>query len=272
MATKENKRLGLSEAELSASPYAGYWHPELAPLRKDVVQALARGARACELLGPIEDAPSLLVNGYLPIETGYTLTRGGGARLACLTPMPGVAPAMWDWWFGWHGSESARYKLWHPKAHVSADWADGQGFTGGYVGRTSRVTEYFGEATANLAIRFVPPSEFGLDEEQLAARGELAICARAGPDGAPVQAGALIHHIRPVPGGCEMRSRFWIYGENLRVVGLPGPISQLAAKAARLFAPADARQAELLLVHCAEEMAHLSAFLPELYAEFGDVR
>ena len=41
--------------------------------------------------------------------------------------MPGVTPQMWEWWFGWHGSDSRRYKLWHPRAHVSAHWADGGG-------------------------------------------------------------------------------------------------------------------------------------------------
>lgn len=271
METKEHIRLGLAEGELRSSAYARYWLPKLAPLSEEAIQALSRGARACGLLGSLELAQSLLVDGYLPVETGYTLTNGG-ARVFCLTKMPRVTPAMCDWWFGWHGSEAARYKLWHPKAHLNAVWADGRGYTGKYVGRASRVTEYLGETIANLAIRFVPPSEFGLDERLLAERGETAICARVGPDGVSIEAGALIHHVRPVPGGSEMRSRFWIYGENLRLPSLPGPISRVAARALGLFARADARQAELLLVHCAEEMAHLAAFLPELHAEFGGAR
>jgi hypothetical protein len=27
-----------------------------------------------------------------------------------------------DWWFGWHSDEPQRYKLWHPRAHVHAQW------------------------------------------------------------------------------------------------------------------------------------------------------
>jgi hypothetical protein len=46
------------------------------------------------------------------------------APLFVLTQMPKVTPAMWDWWFAWHGSEAQRYKLWHPRAHISSKWAD----------------------------------------------------------------------------------------------------------------------------------------------------
>jgi hypothetical protein len=38
---------------------------------------------------------------------------------------PGVTPAMWSWWFGWHGCDTRRYKLWHSPAHLFAAWKDG---------------------------------------------------------------------------------------------------------------------------------------------------
>ena len=76
----------------------------------------------------------------------------------------------------------------------------------------------------------------------------------------------------PVPGGCEMRSRFWIAGRHLSLPWLPGKAGQLAARAlGRLAAPGKA-DAEALLIHCAEEMNHLAARLPALYAEFGPGR
>jgi hypothetical protein len=89
--------------------------------------------------------------------------------------MPGVTPAMWAWWFGWHGSDARRYKLWHPRAHASAQWSDGGG-DGRYVGRTSVVREYLGSAYTKAAIQFVEPPVLGLEPNG----GEVAVCARLG--------------------------------------------------------------------------------------------
>ena len=36
--------------------------------------------------------------------------------------MPRVHPEMWDWWFAWHSVESDRYRLWHPEAHLHAEF------------------------------------------------------------------------------------------------------------------------------------------------------
>ena len=66
----------------------------------------------------------MLQAGYADVECGYTLEADGSARLAILTPMPQVTPLMWHWWFGWHGDQDNKYKLWHPPAHVSTVWAD----------------------------------------------------------------------------------------------------------------------------------------------------
>lgn len=258
--------LGYDAEDRRGSPYARWYRPHIAPLAAPVRDALLIGARSPELFGRPEAAARLLDDGYQPVETGYTLTRDGGAAVFCLTPMPGVTPADWSWWFAWHGHESARYKLWHPQAHLSAVWADGGGFTGGYVGRTSRVVEYLGERKVALAIRFVPPAEFGLDETVLARRGEVAICARAGLDGAGLDTGAMIHHLRPTADGCEMRSRFWLAGDQVRPRGAAS--GNLLTRLAARFARPDARQASALLVHCAEEMGHLAGFLPDLRAAF----
>ncbi|MBO9711521.1 hypothetical protein [Sphingomonas sp.] len=248
-------------------PYARYWRPELAPLPEEVIEALARGARPAELFAGPEDAAAML-EGEAPVETGWSWTRAGGARVFCRTRMPRVTPAMWDWWFGWHGSEAERYRLWHPQAHVSAAWADGEGETGDYVGRTSLVTEYLGASPVRVAIRFVAPAEFGVDERRLAALGQAMVCARVGLQGSPVESGAMIHQLRPIPGGCEMRSRFWLFGEQLRLGRWQGPMGRLLAR----LVPVRPAQAEALLVHCAEEMNHLATFLPELHAEFGGAR
>jgi len=54
------------------------------------------------------------------LQDGVVRNRDGILVVACLTEMPNVTPAMWDWWFGWHLPSSERYRLWHPKAHVKA--------------------------------------------------------------------------------------------------------------------------------------------------------
>jgi hypothetical protein len=84
-----------------------------------------------------------------------------------------------------------------------------------------------------------------------------AICALTAPVGLPVTAGALIHQVRRTERGSEMRSRFWLGGENMG--GFLAPLARHALTASE----ADGRA---LFVHCAEEMAHLARFLPALYA------
>lgn len=261
--------LGYSAAELADSPYREFYRPELAPLAEPVREALLIGAQAPELLYPFERAGELQTPGYWPVETGFSLAADGAARISVLTQMPAVTPAMWDWWFAWHGSEAQRYKLWHPRAHVHAAWADGRRDLPHYVGRLSRVVEYVGAQRLALDIRFVSPASVGLDEARLAVAGEVAICARGSLSGTPLESGWLIHHVRPVPGGAEMRSRFWLGGENVCLRGMPAALGRLLGRGISRLQRPDAVQAADLLVHCAEEMNHLAAILPALYARFG---
>jgi hypothetical protein len=135
------------------TPWGSFFNPEMAPLPRHVVTALEHGPQADQTLLEFDDAATLLDEGYQQTENGYGRLRDGGLQVSARTDMPGVTPAMWDWWFGWHGSDSRRYKLWHPRAHVSARWRDGRG-DGGYVGRTSMVQEYLGSAFSRPAIQF----------------------------------------------------------------------------------------------------------------------
>lgn len=267
--TTDRLHLGFTADERTQSPYARFYKDDLAPLPDHVRDALAVGPQAHELFPSAKRAAKLQQNGYWPVETGYARAPDGAARVFCLTRMPGVTPAMWDWWFAWHGSEAQRYKLWHPRAHVSAAWADGRSDLTTYVGRISNVVEYIGSDRLRLSIRFLKPSEVDLDEAALAANGEVAICARGSITGGPVETGYLIHHVRPVSGGAEMRSRFWIAGENIRARGLSGTAANIASRAAAFAARFTPMAAQDLLVHCAQEMNHLAAILPALHAEFG---
>ncbi|MBT8114018.1 MAG: hypothetical protein KJP04_01465 [Arenicella sp.] len=261
-------KLGYTDSELQTSPYGSFFNPMMEPVQEQVHEALIIGPQAHELFPTLESAATMTEPGYWPIETGYTNAPDFSMRVFCLTKMPGVKPEMWDWWFGWHGCEALRYKLWHPKAHIEAKWADGRDDEK-YIGRTSLITEYLGAQLRKAAINFVPPSELGFDESQLATKGEVVICARVGIPGLPMKGGWLLHQLRPVKGGSEMRSRMWFGGENAALGDQPGAVLKGLMWALRPFSkillpnPAD------LLVHNAQEMAHLAGFLPELHTKFS---
>jgi len=263
------QHLGYSKDDLANSPYAKYFQPTIAPMQEQVTEAIACGGMSHELFYPANHANDLLEDGYWPIETGYVRTPALGINIFCLTNMPSVTPEMWDWWFGWHGDEANKYKLWHPKAHINAQWKDGKKGEQGYINRTSHITEYLGSEIKKGAISFVSPKEFGIDEDKMNQRGEVIICAKVGLPGLPFIAGVMAHQIRKVEGGSEMRSRMWFGGTNAKLGKNPGPIRKLLAFLLRPFTKLLLPNPQELLVHNAQEMQHLAECLPELYAEFG---
>lgn len=236
-AVSGRRHLGMVEGELAGKPYAKYWRPDMRLVRP---------------------------NGDVRVE-------GGVLHVDLATPMPGVSPAMIDWWFGWHSDEPQRYKLWHPRAHVHATWKQppprGAAGRDAYVGRTSVVDEYIGDRLGRYDIRFVVPADVGSDPAAFAnADVATAVCARVALAGIPVEGGYLAHEVRRVAGGAEMRSRFRLGGDEARARrgGLLG--DALVAVLRRVQRP-DERLGRALLDHCAQEMAHLATFLPALYDE-----
>jgi hypothetical protein len=140
------KHLGIVDGELSGKPYAKYWNPKMAPLPPHAHEALAMGPLAAELLPDVGQTSD--------IENGYGLWPDGSLHVAIRTDLPKVTFAMIEWWFAWHSDEPERYKLWHPRAHVCAEWKD----TGnGYLNRTSRVDEYIGSELSHVEISFRQP-------------------------------------------------------------------------------------------------------------------
>ncbi len=246
----------------AALPYERFLQPEDSN-RSAQISAAHRLPLPQDAIEPLSELASALSRpGYLAHEIGWCPLSSGALAVAVHTAMPGVRAAMWDWWFAWHGSASARYKLWAPGAHMAAFWKDGQGERAGaksYIGRTSLIKEMIGSVYLEGAIRFVEPASLGFPADF----DGTVICGRAGEVGAPVEHTWLIHHVRNTPDGCEMRSRFYL-GQDpvLTTTGAPLPPS-----------PRDQPQggpipAELL-VHCTTEMHHLAGFLPALHAAFG---
>ncbi|MFI7586900.1 DAPG hydrolase family protein [Spongisporangium articulatum] len=266
--------LGYREADL-AKPYASFFTGKTAPVQPQVTQALAAGPFDPALgvpLGRLDD--ELSISGYSAVETGYTILGNGQALVACLTDMPGVRPEMWDWWFGWHSWESARYKLWHPDAHEVAVMREDRSGDRTlsdrerYVGNTSFVDEYIGPHLEQLAIRFRDPAAAGFSAK---ARAGALIYARVGSSMAPVDLGWVVHQVRATPTGSEMRSRFYLNVPGVAsVLDLNTGCGLVRGLAPLPNLPFGKDFAAHLMQHCGAEMNHLSRFLPDLYARFKD--
>lgn len=260
-----------------ATPWASYFAGATLPPQEQVeLAATGPAVPAVRIPAFRQLAGDLNGPGYSEVETGYGVRANGVAWVACLTRMPGVTAQMWDWWFGWHLSATSRYKLWHPDAHLhasvqpdaAADAAEGRAR---YLGRTSFVDEYIGDQLTQLAIQFVDPRERGLDLPD----GSTVVYATVGSAILPVRLGYVAHQVRPVAGGSEMRSRFYLNKAGLRDV----VAAEAACAVSRGFVetlvtplPFGADFARDLMVHCGQEMNHLASFLPRLYEEFRGTR
>jgi hypothetical protein len=265
------RHLGWSDADRATKPYARFFNPQLAPLPPHICDALDRGPVPEPLLPPFKAAAENLFGTAPVLEDGFALASDGAMRVAARTDLPGVTPAMIDWWFGWHSDSPERYKLWHPQAHVHAAWlsppAVGTRGRARYVGCTSLVDEFIGGNLIRAAIGFVNPRTLGftapsLDDPHTAT----IVCARTGLGDFPIDVGYLAHHVRRTAAGSEMRSRFWIGGPY---AAGRSPLGAVMARVAQLVMRPTEADARALFVHCAEEMQHLASFLPALYREFG---
>ena len=206
------------------TPFGKFFNPEMAALPAHVVEALQHGPQGGMALSAFDDAASVADEGYQQTENGYGVLDDGSYQVSVRTDMPGVTPRMWSWWFGWHGCDTRRYKLWHPRAHLSAAWKDGTGrhpvaTAQRYIGRWSLISEYIGSTMLNGAIQFVAPAEMGCPPDSDDA---VAICARLGAGDAPVDVGGLSTTSARRKTGREMRSRFWMGGPHIAVRNAPG--------------------------------------------------
>lgn len=237
--------------------------PRLAP-------ALARGVQPAD--GPFTPFARMTDPGGDGVADGVWRHGDGTMTVACTTPMPGVNAAMWDWWFGWHSLSSARYRLWHPEAHQKSQLArDCRHLPIGrprYLGNISAVDEFIGPQMTRLAIAFVPPAEFGMDEAKVDALGT-AICANVSLRAERMQTSRLVHLIENTVDGCVMHSRFQL-GQFRSGVPLLGPLlSLLVNRPGPRRKLANDGVGSALLQHCFEEMHHLAAILPALHQRFG---
>jgi hypothetical protein len=259
------KYLGYQKSDFE-TPFSKFYDETIKPIPAIVESAILKGSDTQSEHLRFENARELTKSGYSNFENGYVLPPDGSIHVSVLTPMSNVTPVMWDWWFGWHGNADNRYKLWHPKAHVSAVWEDSRDDIA-YIGRISIIEEYIGKTLEKAAIQFKNPIELGFTETDIQNKNEAVyICARLGYVNIPLDFGWLIHQVRKTEHGSEMRSRFWLGGEQIAIRGdtfIGNSISKIIQKLKKL----PEQQAIDLLRHCSEEMNHLAGFLPEIYKE-----
>ncbi len=255
-----------------ARPYAKFMADRTLPATPSVAAAYAGPPTPAHEIPEVSTLQTeLAATGSSPIETGYGRATSGKVWVAVHTEMPGVTAAMWDWWFGWHSAESARYKLWHPDAHLYAglavdNTAEPIPDRAKYIGNASYVDEYIGPKLQQLRIAFQNPLAHGFEVPD----DHTTILARVGSAVAPLDVGWLAHQVRPIAGGCEMRSRFYLGMWGLRLPDIRNAVA--AVERGPSLDPRDIAtdmdSARELLLHCGQEMHHLAQFLPALYHEF----
>ena len=261
------KNVGYSPEDFKKS-YGKYYDETIVELAPHVQYALEHAPSPAGALPPFSEVTYLENEGYTDLETGFSVEADGSINAAILTSMPGVTPEMWDWWFGWHGSQDSRYKLWHPKSHVSAVWEDGK-TDDAYIGRNSIIEEYIGDEFTDGLIQFKSPTEFGFSFDAIKDPSKAVyVCARLGHSKLPIDFGYLVHQVRAVEGGSEMRSRFWMGGKYtiVRKEGIFADLGTSFLQKQKLL-PSDFGHD--IVTHCSEEMTHLAAFLPKLYSEIN---
>ncbi len=260
----------LTEDELQ-HPLAKYWFERAEP-DSGVLEALNAGQLRQDEVLSWYDRHKLMEEGYLPGENGWSRLEDGSAYVAVKTFFPGATAEMIDWWFEWaQQAEDIRYKIWYPGAHYAmsqaptpnaADYEQSKA----YWGKSRFPVEDVGVGVARLRLDFVAPSEFGFDELP---EGSTMLAVRVGLPNGLLKTTDMIHYVRPVEGGVEMRSRFWIAREFEAMAGGLGVAAALADNTLvkRVIVPENLPRE--LALHCANEYSQLASFLPLVYKTLG---
>ena len=263
-------------SEEEAKPYAKYYYRDPSPPDPEKDAAMEEPIDPGKAL-PIENLNEMLAPGYFEAETGWCVLPNGAGYIANHLFMPGVTVDMINWWFAWHSLEDLRYKLWWPKGHYAVQLSDKdrakvldpeRSMAERFQGLTHYVIEDVGGASAEkIAISFMKPEDIGFDMSRFNSPNVGTVAAANGsslminpPPGAPkVKTPAfMMHFIREVSGGVELRTRFWMGYHILNkkpFLLLPEGV-QLPEAVPRALA-----------LHNVYEYANLAAILPEIYYE-----
>jgi len=270
------RQLAMNRERIRGKPYERYFNDDLW-LHDDVLPAIRSAMDPADALR-YEDINTLLEPGYHSVENGFCELADGSAYVASRVAFPGCTGEMYRWWFWWHAVESARYTLWYPHNHISVESLDreklsqpGLSHAERYIGTTHHVDEYIGPDLLQIAIRFLDPSELGLDTSRFAEAGIVGhACARVRLRNMPVEAVTMVHLARKTADGFEQRSRYWIaHKPTLRALGARMSVDGFATAFGIKRRMAGARVAYEQLLHDQIEFTHLATFLADIYREHG---
>lgn len=260
----------LTEEELR-HPLAKYWFTK-AEVSQSVLEALAGPPLETSDVLAWEDRADLLSADMQSAQTGWSSFEDGSGYVAVNTFFPGATAEMIDWWFEWaQQEEDIRYKIWYPGAHYAMSQRPTEGAPAyknakPYWGMSRFPVEDVGVGIARLRLDFVAPSEFGFDELPM---GSTMLAVQVGLPNGLLKTTDMIHYVRSVEGGVEMRSRFWIAREFEAMadgLGVAAALANNSVVKRRLVPKNLARE---LALHCANEYSQLASFLPELYEQYG---
>jgi 2,4-diacetylphloroglucinol hydrolase len=270
------RQFAKNRERIRGKPYEKYFRGDLG-LNDEVLPAVRGAMDPSDALRPGE-VNALLDPGYHRVENGFCELADGSAYVASRVPFPGCTGDMYQWWFWWHAVEPARYTLWYPYNHVSVRARNREvltrpGLTNEerYVGSIHDVVEFIGPDLLAVSIRFVHPSELGLDASRFVASGIVGhACARVSLRRLGIEAVTMVHLARKTDDGLEQRSRYWIgHDAKLRLWGASMRVDNLGAKLGIKRRLAGERVAYEQLLHDQIEFTHLSTFLGGLYQQFA---
>jgi hypothetical protein len=258
-------------AEEQRKPYAKYFYREMAEIPPEDIAKVNAGPVDPTKVISVQSRNELMKPGYSEVETGYTLMPDGSGLAATLVKMPGVTPAMLDWWFNWHPLEGLRYALWCPVAHTGISVKNptqhldrsGVPMRERNYGSTHYPVEGFDvEGAQKVRIEFFSPEDYGLNMNMFKkpniSSAYLANCILHYIN-FPIN--TFFHAVREVKGGVEYRSRYWL-GYRMRN-GVP--------KKGLLPMPRKIvlDMARNNCIHSLIEYNNLASILPSLYKEMA---
>ena len=243
-------------------PELKYFEREMVPPPEGTFERIEHAVLPADKLHSIFEMDKLFDEGYMENEFGYGNFEDGTLVAMNLLQMPGITPEMFAWFFAWHGLKPIRYKLWDKEEHYEISTSDPEKRKDPSVPIKERIWDTFDfaeeynptQGVHTVPIHFRNPADIGFSKEKLEHFDGMIVCA--GDEKAPA---VMVHFVRPVEGGSELRTRFWmgysiIDGKPVKTLPEGKSIPQAIGKN--------------ILTHNNIEFSNLIGILPELYEEF----
>jgi hypothetical protein len=250
-----------------------YLERPMTPPARAVLEAIAEGPiNPADALDP-RQLDRLLDPSPMPAETAWCTLPDGVAYAAVRTEMPGVTPAMVDWWFDWHPRDPVRYQIWYPRAHASTSLESvPRAGAKPLWGTVHHAVEDIGLGMERLRIAFHAPERLGFSTDALEDRRVGTIVGGlVGDDRRRIQHTLMVHVFLNCTQGLVLRSRFWI-GAALRPYArdvIANPVGRALNRRFVRSRLLPKRTPRVMAEHCAAEYANLAALLPELHARYA---